>query len=321
MDITYHYPPDLMSLLVETVPLLFKSKKDVLLFFRGAGVADNLIQDLSTRVKEQKDSVNKYEITRTVLTRLNERGEASLRERREILKRVTEFEDYSTCWADDQLKAKGYVAEIRQLVNVKDTFTRIQIERDEERKKRQADHQAKVVATQQRQAEFDAMRTDLYALFGERNPHRRGKSLEGILARLFKASDILVREAFTLTGSGGEGVIEQIDGVVELDGQLYLVEAKWWESPLGPGEVGQHLTRLFARAEARGIFISASDYTAAAISTCREALRDKVVVLCQVKELVWLLDQERDLKEFLKEKTRAAIIDKNPYHEPLSQQR
>ena len=37
-DITFHYPPELFSLLVDTIPLLNRSKKDVLLFFRGAGV-------------------------------------------------------------------------------------------------------------------------------------------------------------------------------------------------------------------------------------------------------------------------------------------
>ena len=55
-------------------------------------------------------------MVRTTLTRLNERGEAALRERREILKRVTEFEDFSTCWPNDQLKAKGLVAEIRRVI-------------------------------------------------------------------------------------------------------------------------------------------------------------------------------------------------------------
>ena len=31
-DITFHYPPELFNLLVDTIPLLSRSKKDVLLF-------------------------------------------------------------------------------------------------------------------------------------------------------------------------------------------------------------------------------------------------------------------------------------------------
>ncbi len=63
----------------------------------------------------------------------------------------------------------------------------------------------------------DIEHVHLSALFGESNSQKRGKSLEGVLNRLFEASGILVREAFTLTGAQGEGIVEQIDGVVEID--------------------------------------------------------------------------------------------------------
>jgi hypothetical protein len=33
----FHYPPDLMRLLIDAVALLNKSKPDVFLFFKGAG--------------------------------------------------------------------------------------------------------------------------------------------------------------------------------------------------------------------------------------------------------------------------------------------
>ena len=138
MNIIFHYPPELLSLLIDTIPLLFRSKKDTLLFFRGAGVAPTLTQDLSRQVATDRQNISKFDIVRTVLTRLNEKGESTLRERREILKRVTEFEDFSTCWPSDQLKAKGLVAEIRRVVDVKDSFTRMHLEREEERKKHRA---------------------------------------------------------------------------------------------------------------------------------------------------------------------------------------
>ncbi len=53
-------------------------------------------------------------------------------------------------------------------------------------------------------------------------------------------------------------MVEQIDGVIELDGELNLVEIKWWSVPLGAGEVSHHLVRVFNRGHLRGIFISAS---------------------------------------------------------------
>jgi restriction system protein len=66
-------------------------------FFRGAGVAEHLTIDLQRRVTADRASVSKYEITRAVLTRINEGGDRPLAQRREVVKRVTEFEDFSAC--------------------------------------------------------------------------------------------------------------------------------------------------------------------------------------------------------------------------------
>ena len=70
--------------------------------------------------------------------------------------------------------------------------------------------------------------------------------LEGVLNRLFKAEDILIREAFEVRDDGpSAGTIKQIDGAIELDRRVYLVEMKWWSGPLGRGEVASHLVRIF----------------------------------------------------------------------------
>ena len=81
-EIVHHYPPELLKLLVDTIPLLCPSKRDVLVFFKGAGVSATITADLAQKVATARDSVNKYEIVREVLVRLNDKGEATLRERR-----------------------------------------------------------------------------------------------------------------------------------------------------------------------------------------------------------------------------------------------
>lgn len=121
-DITFHYPPELMSLLIDVIPLLNRDKKDVFLFFRGAGVLYALMKQPYDQWQQDKVSIGKHEIVRRVLTKLNERGEAALRERREVLKRVVEFDSYSACWPTDILKARGLVAEVQKIVNIKDSF-------------------------------------------------------------------------------------------------------------------------------------------------------------------------------------------------------
>ena len=313
LDITYHYPPELFQLLVDVIPRLNRSKNDVLIFFRGSGVPRKLLSDIEHQLATDRDSINKFDIVRTVLTRLNEAGESRLRERREVLKRVVEFEDFSTCWANDQLKAQGLVAQIRSVVNVKDSFTRMRQERSAEREKHKSVKRKEAEGLRRKQDELDSIKADLYRLFSLDDARKRGILLEGVLNRFFAAAGIHVRDSFARVGERGEGVIEQIDGIIELEGEIYLVEMKWLKESAGVGDVSQHLVRVFTREASRGIFISYTEYTPSAISTCRDALAKMVVVLCTLDEFVLLLERGRDIRGFFKEKLEAAIIDKDPY--------
>lgn len=317
-DITFHYPPELFNLLVDTIPALNRSKKDMLVFFRGAGVPDELIHDLAQRVADAPDDIRKNEIARLTLERLNARGESMLRCRREVLRRVVDFTSFDACWPNDQLKAKGLVASIREVVNEKDSFTRMNIEREGERKARLADADKVKRAAQERAAKIDAAKQALYALFGASlTPQQRGKKLEAALNGLFDAYGILIQEAFHLVGDSGEGIVEQIDGVIELKGSLYYIEMKWYRDPVGTAQISEHLVRLIGRPEARGLFISASDYTDPAIHTAREFLRHKVVALCHLQEIISVLEQQEDLTSFLVQKVQAAQVHKNPYFRPF----
>jgi len=312
-DTTFHYPPELFALLVDVVPRLNRSKEDVLLFFRGAGVPDSMTVDIAARLQ----STNKYKMVSTVLERLNARGESTLRERREVLRRVVDFANFDSCWPNDQLHAKGLVASIREVVNQKDAFTRMNNAREEERQARLAEGRRVAVQKRERAAKIENAKKGLYALFStSATAQERGKMLETALNDLFQAYGVLIRRAFHLVGNIGEGTVEQIDGVIELGGTLYCVEMKWYRAPVGKPEISEHLVRLMARAEMQGIFISASSYTEPAIHTAREFLQQKILVLSTLEEIVSLLERQDDLAEFFKKKIQAAQIDKNPYFRP-----
>ncbi|MCA9112023.1 MAG: hypothetical protein KDA52_18870, partial [Planctomycetaceae bacterium] len=181
MITAFQYPPELLALLIDTIPLLCRSYEDTLLFFKGARVADSITCDLWNTLREDRNSINKYKIVRTILIRLNERGDSTLRERREVLKRVTEIEDFSTCWPDDQLKAKGLIAEVRRVVNVKDSFTRMSHERDRERQQHIAELETELLARRQRQESIERLKNEFFALFRQTDAQRRGKNLESVL--------------------------------------------------------------------------------------------------------------------------------------------
>ena len=217
LDQTYHYPPELMEMLTEVIPCLFKSKQGVIDFFRGAGTPAPFLAEWQSKVRTDRDSVKKHEIARDILRQLNEAGDKTLAQRREVIKRVSEFEDFSTCYENDRYKAQALVAQILKVVNVKDSFTRINLERKKERKERQAAYTASVEAKQKEAAERATIKDSLYKLFAAADPYKRGKQLEGILNSLFSFAGFLVREPFTLKGDEGQGIIEQIDGAVEID--------------------------------------------------------------------------------------------------------
>jgi restriction system protein len=186
-------------------------------------------------------------------------------------------------------------------------------EQEKERSARQAEHLAAIQAKQAKQRERDTVRDSLNRLFGERNPQKRGKALEKVLNQLFANHDILIKEAFTLTGQEGEGIVEQVDGAIELDGHVYLVEMKWHNEPIGRAEISPHLVSIFGRAEARGAFISVLGYTEPAKTVVREALNQRTYVLFELQEIITALERETDIKEIFRHKVRAAITDKAPF--------
>lgn len=300
--------------MVDTIPLLCRSKNDVVIFLRGAGTPDSVLRPMVDQLRTDQKSVNKYQITRTVLEGLNALGDSTLAPRREVIKRVVEFEDFSSCWPEDQLKAKGAVSEVRRIVNVKDSFTRMKQERDTEKAEAQAAVHAERAAALARKKMIGELRDQLFALFAlDDKPQARGKQLEGILNGLFRAYGVLVHEDFKRRDPDSSTVLEQIDGVIVLDGTIHLVEMKWLKDPVGIADFSPHLVRLFGRASASGIFISNSEFTEPVLKECANALNQRTMFLCLLQEIVMLLQNEGDLLALLRKKSQAAVVAKQPF--------
>lgn len=316
-DDAYHFPPDLIDLLIDTIPLLCRSKQDVLVFLRGCGVAQSMLNDLQQRVAIDRAAINKYEITRTVLTRINEGGDQYLGQRRQVVKRVTEFQDFSVCWPSDQLKARGLVASIRELVNVKDSFTRMSHERENERRAHLRQRAAEAEAKQVRRTQRDNLRRQLTCLRLMDNPQERGLAFEAVLNEIFALDGLKVRESFVLNTEEGQ-VGEQIDGLLVLDSQPVLVEAKWHAKALGVNDVSRHLVRVFNRpAGVHGLIVSASEFGAPAVEECKRALTQRVIMLAEVNELLRLLEEpDTCLRRWLSAKYLAASVDRQPLYHP-----
>lgn len=311
-DNVYHYSHDLMETLVDTIPRLVKSKESVIDFFRNCGVPENMLHAHRQKLRVDKASVKIYPLAREILKEINEGGDSLLGARRKLIQRVVEWEDFSTCWENNRRAAIGYVATIRDMVNKKDAFTRMDLERARERKQHVKAMQEAADQTVARRLQRTRIKSDLLELFRAENARKRGTDFENVLNRLFSLDGVSVREQFTVNEDFG--TFEQIDGLIAVDQHLYLVELKWWKEPLGPGDVSQHIVRVMTRADARGLFISQSTFTAAAKNSCKTALAHRVITLAELGEIMYLLETDYPIRDWVNAKVTAAIADREPLH-------
>jgi hypothetical protein len=298
---------------MDTIPLLCRSAGDAILFFKGAGVEKRYFADLEEEIEYDKEKMSKYEIVKTILKRLNERGEVTLRERQEVLNRVAEFEAFSSCLPDDQLIAQELVSNVQDVVDGKDLFARMEQDSENEIQRRREEHRLKIKEVAEKKRQLEEIKQKLYSLFSMTDEQKQGIILEEILNRLFKIHDIPIRESFKVKKEKEQGVGDRIDGEIELEGRIYFTEMKWAKAPTDVGDVLKHLVRVSQRSGTHSLFISASGYTKPAISVCQEALEKTVIILCSLEEIVKLLENEKDLSGFFKKKLNAARSSQNPF--------
>jgi restriction endonuclease Mrr len=307
----YHFPPELMTLLVDCIPRLCKSKQNVIDFFKNSGTPQILLKDVQAQVKRDRSSLNKFEMTRRILGPLNEtETDLALKARRTLLHRITTYDDFSSCWENNRMEARGLVASIRELVNVKDTFSRVKQQQRQERIHR---NEVKIEKRKTAETAFQLLVEDLKPLYKSTDPKKRGKDFEGWLNRMFKAYGIDVREPFERRSSETGSILEQIDGVIVIDGDLILVEAKWTQDKTGKPDVSSHFCRVFARTDVKGLMVSTSGFTEAAAELCRDFINKKTMVLVDFFDIVRILDTRGDLGTFLRERIHTAALDKKPY--------
>lgn len=118
------YSPALLRLLEDAIPLICNSKMETILFFLSAGVPESWLADMKKQVETCRSCITKFSIAQEVLAKLNHNQEDHLRELHRVVKRVTDFEDFSTCGPIVRQKATQLVAEVRGAAGVDGAFAR-----------------------------------------------------------------------------------------------------------------------------------------------------------------------------------------------------
>lgn len=141
-----------------------------------------------------------------------------------------------------------------------------------------------------------ALRNDLIG-FVQLSPQARGYAFETLLRDLFNVYGLQAREPFRLKG-------EQIDGSFVLQGETYLVEAKWQEAPTGVADLHTFHGKLEQKAAwTRGLFVSNSGFTEDGLAAFGKGKR---VVCMDGLDLYETLSRELPLNHVLESKVRRA---------------
>lgn len=148
-----------------------------------------------------------------------------------------------------------------------------------------------------------ALRNDLIG-FAQLAPQQRGYAFETLLRDLFNVFGLQAREPFRLKG-------EQIDGSFVLQGQTYLVEAKWQAAPTGVADLHTFHGKLDQKAAwTRGLFVSNSGFTEEGLIAFGKGKR---LVCMDGLDLFDTLSRELPLNHVLESKVRHAAETGRPF--------
>jgi hypothetical protein len=134
------------------------------------------------------------------------------------------------------------------------------------------------------------------SVFGESDTKRRGYRFEAFLNEFFDAHGLAPRGSFKLLG-------EQIDGSFEMQGAVFLVEARWRQALSNAAD----LLVLRGKAEksewTRGLFISINGFSDMAADTLR--MNRKANLICMSgQDLILILEGRWTLQDALRAKLR-----------------
>ncbi|MGI2146053.1 restriction endonuclease [Shewanella frigidimarina] len=136
------------------------------------------------------------------------------------------------------------------------------------------------------------------------DPQPRGYAFESFLKKLFDVNGMSGRASFRLLG-------EQIDGSFELDGETYLLEAKWTNLPVNAADLRSFNAKVQDKAAwSRGLFVSNSGFTEEGLHAFG---RGNSLVCMDGLDLSEMLIRKIGFKSVLSKKVRRAAETGKPF--------
>lgn len=140
---------------------------------------------------------------------------------------------------------------------------------------------------------------DMLLSLEKRQPQQKGFEFERLLNELFDAFGLQPRGSFRLQG-------EQIDGSLDFENHIYLIEAKFQIRPIGQEALLVFRGKVEGKATwSRGIFISISGFTQDGLAAFSRG-RPTNLIAIDGQDLYFILDGQMPLDEVIRLKARRA---------------
>lgn len=131
------------------------------------------------------------------------------------------------------------------------------------------------------------------------DPQARGFAFERFLKDMFECHQLAPRSSFRLVG-------EQIDGSFDLNGDVYLLEAKWHAKQTAQVDLLAFREKVESKsAWSRGLFVSNSGFTDDALTAFARGRATNIIGMTG-QDLFFILSGEISLTDALSKKTRRA---------------
>lgn len=150
---------------------------------------------------------------------------------------------------------------------------------------------------QRHSQELGKLKEEFSRLAIEADRSKAGLALEQLLNRLFELFQLHPRQPFRIVG-------EQIDGSFELEGQIYLLEAKWEKHPLPEADLLIFRGKIEGKSTfTRGLFIALNDVTQPARDAITRGKAPSFFVM-NGHDLIMILSEAMSLTDFLRKRVR-----------------
>jgi hypothetical protein len=140
---------------------------------------------------------------------------------------------------------------------------------------------------------------DQFLMLDKLDPPNRGFEFEKFLKDLFECHELAPRSSFRLIG-------EQIDGSFELNGDVYLLEAKWHAKQTAQVDLLVFREKVESKsAWSRGLFVSISGFTDDGLTAFSRGRATNIIGMTG-QDLFFILSGDISLTDALSQKARRA---------------